>query len=268
MTVLQPAILGLVQGLTEFLPISSSGHLVIIRDIFQWPDQGPLFDAVLQLASVAALLVYFRIEVGLMIRSLNPKLTTHTVRQSRRLLGLLAISTIPVVVAGLLFPNLYENIARGLLPVAGMMIFVGLLFIVVERVTSDHRGLSKLTFFDALATGIAQMAALLPGVSRSGASIATGLYLGLKREDATRYAFLMGIPALALAGGYALLQLEFGKTAVEWSTLGLGFAVAFLSSLAAISFMMRWFKHHKLFVFAGYRIVIGIGLIIWYFLHA
>ncbi|MFH0905601.1 MAG: undecaprenyl-diphosphate phosphatase [bacterium] len=262
------ALLGLVQGLTEFLPVSSSGHLVAVREIFQWPDQGALFDAILQLASVTALLIYFRKDVGAIIRSLNSRLATHATNQSRRLLWLLAISTVPVVGAGLLFPKLFEETARGLLPVAVMTIFVGLIFIVVERIAKGRKSLGKLTFFDALAIGVAQMASLLPGVSRSGSSIATGLYVGLKREESVHYAFLMGIPALLLAGGYALLQVEFGNLAIDWSILGISFAVAFFSSLVAIWFMMQWFKRHRLYVFAVYRIILGIGLIAWYLWHA
>jgi len=265
---IQPIVLGLVQGLTEFLPISSSGHLVIARDVLGWADQGALFDAVLQLASVMALSLYFRADIGNIIKGLNPKSVDPAATRSRRLFWLLVVSTVPVVAAGLLFPVLFEQTARGLLPIASMMIFVGLIFILVERIAKGRKSLTKLTFFDALAVGVAQMAALLPGVSRSGASIATGLYVGLKREESVHYAFLMGIPALLLAGGYALLQMEFGKVAVNWPILGMSFVVAFVSSLAAIWFMMQWFKRHRLYVFAGYRILFGIGLIVWYFLHA
>lgn len=264
---IQPAILGVIQGITEFLPVSSSGHLVIVREVFGWPDQGSLFDAVLQLASVAALVIYFRTDVVTMLRSLNPKITNHSAVAARRLFGFLALSTVPVVAAGLLFTNLITTTARGLLPVASMMIFVGLMFILIERISQGRKNLTKISFFDALAIGVAQMAALLPGVSRSGASIAAGLYLGLKREEATRYAFLIGIPALTLAGGYGLLQMELGKTLVDWSALGIGFLVAFASSFAAISFMMYWFKRHTLLGFAGYRIIFGVLLLIAYFTH-
>lgn len=263
----QPIVLGLVQGITEFLPISSSGHLVVVREVLHWPDQGALFDAVLQLASVLALVIYFRADLLAIAKSLNPKASVNsTTIQSRRLAWLLVISTVPIVGAGLLFPTLFETTARGLLPVASMMIFVGLIFILIERIARGRKNLSKMTFFDALAIGVAQMAALLPGVSRSGASIASGLYVGLKREESVRYAFLMGIPALVLAGGYALLKLELSQVAVDWVVLGISFAAAFISSLAAIWFMMLWFKRHRLYIFAGYRIVLGIGLILWHFL--
>lgn len=265
---LQPIALGLIQGLTEFLPISSSGHLVIVREVFGWTDQGALFDAILQLASVTALVIYFWADLAGIVKSFHPKTSNHTALQSRRLFWLLAISTVPVVGAGLLFSHLFTTTARGLLPVASMMIFVGLIFILVERIAHGKKSLTKLNFFDALAIGIAQMAALLPGVSRSGSSIATGLYVGLKREDALRYAFLMGIPALTLAGGYALLQIEFGKLSVDWLVLGVSFAAALLSSLAAIAIMMRWFKNRRLYVFAGYRILVGLGLVGLYLFRA
>jgi undecaprenyl-diphosphatase len=263
-SLIQPVVLGLIQGLTEFLPISSSGHLVVVREVLHWPDQGALFDAVLQLASVTALVIYFWSDVSSMVKSLNPKRTTHAAIQSRQLFWLLVVSTVPVVGAGLLFQHLFTVTARDLLSVAVMMIFVGLMFIVVERIARDRKNLTKLTFFDALALGIAQMTALLPGVSRSGASIATGLYLGLKREEALRYAFLMGIPALTLAGGYGLLQMEFGKAPVQWLVLGVSFVVAFVSSLAAIALMMKWFSRYRLYPFAGYRIIAGLVLIGFY----
>ncbi len=264
---IQPAILGLVQGLTEFLPISSSGHLVIVRELFGWADQGALFDAVLHLATVIAILIYFRADWLGILASLNPKSTSHSVVQSRRLLWLLIISTVPVIAGGLLFPQLFTEDGRNLMIIAGLMIFAGLMFILVERIAHGRKNLSKLTFFDALSIGIAQLGAMLPGISRSGATIASGLYIGLKREEAARYAFLLGVPALILAGGYALLQIDLGNTAVNWTMLGVGSGVSLISSFAAIAIMMRFLKHNKLYVFAGYLIVVGIALLVLKLAH-
>lgn len=259
---IQPLILGLVQGLAEFLPISSSGHLVITREVLGWADQGALFDAVLHLATVIAILIYFRTDWLNIVTSLNPKSTSHSAVQSRRLLWLLGISTVPAIAGGLLFPQLFTEQGRSLIIVAGLMIFTGLMFILVERIARGRKNLSKLTFFDALSIGLAQLSAMLPGISRSGATIISGLYIGLKREEAARYAFLMGVPALALAGGYALLQMELGSNTVNWALLGAGFGTSLVGSLAAIAIMMRFLKNNRLHVFAGYLIVVGIALLV------
>ncbi len=264
---IQPIILGLVQGLTEFLPISSSGHLVITREVFGWADQGALFDAVLHLATVVAILIYFRADWLSIWASLNPKSASHSAVQSRHLLLLLAVSTVPAIVGGFLFPQLFIEQGRGLTTIAGLMIFTGLMFILVERIARGKKNLSKLTFFDALSIGIAQLGAMLPGISRSGATIITGLYIGLKREEAARYAFLLGVPALALAGGYSLFQMESGQTAVNWMFLGIGSGVSLISSLIAITIMMRFLKNNKLYVFAGYMIAVGIALLVFKFSH-
>lgn len=264
---IQPLILGLVQGLTEFLPISSSGHLVVTREVLGWTDQGALFDAVLHLATVIAILIYFRTDWLNIISSINPRSASHSAVQSRRLLWLLTISTVPAIAGGLLFPQLFTEQSRSLIIIAGLMIFTGLMFILVERIARGRKNLSKLTFFDALAVGIAQLGAMLPGVSRSGATISGGLYIGLKREEAARYAFLMGAPALILAGGYSLFQMELGQTAVNWTSLGIGSGVSLISGLAAIAIMMRFLKNNKLYVFAGYLIVVGAALLMLKLTH-
>ncbi len=261
MDFIQPIVLGVVQGLAEFLPVSSSGHLVIVREIFGFEDQGALFDAVLHLATVIAILIYFRADWANIISSLNPRSNNHSAIQSRRILWLLVLSTLPAIAGGLLFPQLFTEQGRTLTMIASLMVFTGLMFIVVERVSRGKKNLSKLTFFDALSLGVAQLGAMLPGISRSGATIATGLYIGLKREEAARYAFLLGVPALVLAGGYALLKMEFGQVVVNWAELGIGFAVSLVSSIVAIAMMMRFVRTHKLHAFSVYLIALGLLLI-------
>jgi len=258
---LQPVVLGLVQGLTEFIPVSSSGHLVIVRNLLGWSDQGALFDAVLHLATVVAIVIYFRDDVMMMLRSLRPSAQSHNTTQNRKLLVLLAVATVPAILVGLLLTDLIEGQSRSLAIVASLMIFTGLMFVLVEKISVSRKSLSKLTFFDALGIGAAQAAALLPGISRSGSTIMAGMYFGLKREDAARYAFLLAIPALLLAGGYALFQMEVGQQAINWLELGVGAVVSLFSSLLAISFMMRFLKTNRLYGFAGYLIVIGVILL-------
>lgn len=261
-SLIQPALLGLIQGLTEFIPISSDGHLVITRQLLGWADQGAMFDAILHVATLLALLVYFRKDIIDIFKSLNPRAAGHTLVQSRRVGWLIVIATVPAVAAGLLFPALFTDTSRTLTATAILMIFMGLMIILAERVARGRKSIAKLTFFDALAIGLAQMAAMLPGVSRSGSTIITGLYLGLKREEAAHFSFLMGTLALALAGGYAFLQIETGHFSTNWFALAVASAIAFGSGLLAIDFMMRFLKRHQLYGFAGYLIVVGAGLVI------
>ncbi|MFA5010229.1 MAG: undecaprenyl-diphosphatase UppP [Patescibacteria group bacterium] len=258
---LQPIILGALQGLTEFLPISSSGHLVIIRQLFGWDDQGALFDAVLHLASVIAIFIYFRADWSGLIHSLASKPKTHIATTNRRLLLLLAVGTIPAIAVGMLLNDMLENQSRSLVIVASLFIFTAILFWLSERLAQPRKHITKLSFFDALGIGIAQAGAMLPGVSRSGFTIAAGMYFGLKREEAAKFSFLLAAPALVLAGGYALLQLESSALATDWIALMVGFVISLISSLAAIALMMRFLKFYRLSVFSWYLVIVGLALI-------
>lgn len=261
------AILGLVQGVTEFLPISSSGHLVVVPRLFGWEDQGVIFDIALHLATLLAVVIYFRTDIRSMVRGLLTKRPTRDSKLGRQLAIQIGLATIPILIAGLLLMNFINTSGRSVPVVAGLMIFVGLLFILIEKIAVPRKDLGKLVWSEALAVGIAQAAALLPGVSRSGATIVTGIYNGLKREAATRFSFLLAIPAILMAGGYSVIKLftDTQPMTYSWAALGVGFAAAFLSGLAAISFMMYFMKRSRLTPFAYYRIVFGLGLLGLYF---
>ncbi|RLC37698.1 undecaprenyl-diphosphatase UppP [candidate division Kazan bacterium] len=263
---IQVIILGVVQGLTEFIPISSSGHLVAVRQILGLEDQGLMFDAVLHLATLLVVIIYFWRDWQAMFFALFAKNLTHRVKQSRRLIGLIMVTTVPAAGAGLLFKNFIDNDARSLLSVAGLMIFTGLMFILLERVAAVRKDILKLNFFDALSIGLAQAAAILPGISRSGATIITGMYHGLKREAAAKYSFLAAGPVIAMAGLYSLWQLFSNPQTVSWTNLGIGFAMALISGLIAVHFLLQFLRRHKLDIFAGYLIVIGLGLIVFSFI--
>ena len=262
---LQAIGLGLVQGLTEFIPVSSSGHLVLVRQLLGWPDQGLDFDAVLHLATALAVLVYFWADWRRLFLSLVSRKQTREFQQARRLAGLIVITTMPAIGAGLLLEGWVEHQLRDLLAVASLMIITGLMMLVVERAARAHRDISKLHFWDALSIGLAQAAAILPGISRSGATIMTGMYHGLKREVAARYSFLAAGPIVVLAGTASLWRLLTSEATTRTSVmeLGLGFAASLVAGLIAIAFLIRFLKTHSLYVFAGYLMVVGVGLIIF-----
>ncbi|KKW25841.1 MAG: Undecaprenyl-diphosphatase [candidate division Kazan bacterium GW2011_GWC1_52_13] len=261
---LQAAILGLVQGITEFVPISSSGHLVVVRQVFNWADQGLAFDAVLHLATLAAVLFYFRHDWLKMVEAVVTKKQTYELRQARKLAGLIAVTTIPAIGAGLLFAGTIESTVRHLHDIAILMVGVGLLFFVAERYTHPRRDVSKLNFFDGLSIGLAQAVAIVPGISRSGATIITGMYHGLSRESAARYSFLAAGPIIALAGFYSLWQLFRGGISDGLGLeLAIGFVVSFSSGLLAIHWLLKFLNKHPLNIFAWYRIVVGAGLLIF-----
>ncbi len=261
---LQSAILGAVQGLTEFIPVSSSGHLIIVRQLFGLPDQGLAFDAVLHLATALAVVIYFWKDWKNMAVHLFTRREVHEAKQSRRLLGLIAVTTVPAIGAGLLLASYLGTNLRTISAVASLMVLTGLFFILIEQISKPHRDLNRLTFFDALSIGLAQAVAILPGISRSGATIIAGMYHGLRRDSAARYSFLAAGPIVALAGLYSLWQLLSSPAAgVGITTLSVGFAVSLLVGLFTIHFLLSWLKQNRLYVFAGYLIVVGAGLIIF-----
>lgn len=262
----QVIILGAVQGLTEFIPISSSGHLVVVRELFGFDDQGLAFDAVLHLATLLVVIVYFWRDWQSMVVSVWAKNVTHRVKQSRKLLLSITITTVPAIGAGLLFKDFMDSGARSLVLVASLMIFTGLLFLLVERIAVVKKDMSKLSFFDALSIGLAQAAAILPGISRSGATMITGMYHGLKRDVAARYAFLASGPIIAIAGLYSLWKLLSTPGVISWQSLGIGFGVAMISGFITIHLLLQFLRNHKLNVFAGYLIVIGVGLLMFNFI--
>jgi undecaprenyl-diphosphatase len=266
---IQSVILGVVQGLTEFLPISSSGHLVVLPKLFGWQDQGVIFDIAMHVATLLAVLVYFRTDVAAIGKSLFSRAATREVRSAKTLALHIGIATVPVLLTGIILSSFIETTGRQIISVASLMIFVGIIFLVVEKFATPRKDLQKLTWYDSLSIGLAQAAALLPGVSRSGSTIIAGIYTGLKREAATRFSFLLAIPAIVLAGGYSVLKLLLERPELVYSPLAIvaGFGAAFVSGLIAIAFMMAFVKKHRLNIFAYYRILFGLALIAVYLFY-
>jgi undecaprenyl-diphosphatase len=261
MELLRAAVLGVVQGLTEFLPISSSGHLILIPWFFDWPDQGLAFDVGLHLGTLLALLVYFWREWLRMFVAAATD-ARHRSRWTRpqpatRLLVLIAIGSIPAGVAGLLFNDWIEENVRQPWLVAVMLIAAGTLMLAADRYSRRTRRIAEVTPADAILVGVAQAFALIPGVSRSGATISMGLARHLDREAAARFAFLLGTPAFVGAAAIKSSDLATMWTG-DGAEMAIGFAASLLSGLAVIHFLLRFLRSRSLLTFVVYRFGLGV----------
>ena len=270
MTVLQAIILGIVQGLTEFLPISSSGHLILVPWLFGWrffqtnPDLNKTFDVALHLGTFIAALVYFWRQVVVILRAWFHSLRTRRVETAdERLAWLLLISTIPAGLVGVAFEGFVENQLGKPYLICIMMIAFALVMMVADRTAKLNKTVSDLRWPEALGIGVAQAVALAPGVSRSGITMVTGLFMGLDRESTARYSFLLSIPVV---GGAAALKL--GQLAVNgmpphmeqpflWGTVA-----AAASGLLAIWFVLSYLRTHTFKLFVVYRLVVASALLI------
>lgn len=257
-------ILGLVQGLTEFLPISSTGHLILVRELFPGEHEaGELaFDAVLHLATTAAILLYFSKDIARMIHTALRFLGRLPVDERElTLIKSLAIGTVPAVVLGVLLEDLMENTLRSPLIVAGVLIIGSGIFAYAEYVHSYRGAQSALTPRVGWRIGLFQALALIPGMSRSGITISGGLIMGLSRVEAARFAFLLALPVMMGAGGKKLLELLTEPAKTEWLFLATGAATAFLVGLAAIHFMMNFMRTNTLWPFIWYRLLLAVFVI-------
>jgi undecaprenyl-diphosphatase len=263
MGLLRAVVLGLVQGITEFLPISSTAHLRIVPELFAWPDPGAAFDAIIQLGTVAAVLVYFRRDIVALTRAwvegLRRRQPFGTLES--RLAWFVIIGTVPVVVLGFAFKHAIETTLRSLWVVAGSMIVLALVLWLAERLAQHRRTLRDLDWRDGLVIGLWQAVALIPGSSRSGTTLTGGLWRGLKREDAARYSFLLSIPATTAAGLFELRHLTRAGTPFTGAELLVGGVVAFVSGMLAIGGLLRYLRTRTTFVFIGYRLLLGALLV-------
>lgn len=256
---LQAVLLGVLQGLTEFLPISSSAHLRIVPEALGWGDPGAAFTAVVQIGTEVAVLLYFWRDLWRIgtawVRSL-------VVREQRsnpdaRLGWFIIVGSLPIVVLGVLFKDQIETSARNLWLVATMLIVFGVVLGVADRVGSHRYPISHLGWRDAVLFGGAQALALVPGVSRSGATISMGLVLGYTREAAARYAFLLAIPAVVGAGLFNLPEIPGGDNAYGPGPTLLATITAFVVGYATIAWLLRWVSTRSYLPFVVYRIALG-----------
>lgn len=260
---LEALVLGLVQGLTEFLPISSSGHLRVVPALVGWEDPGAAFTAVIQLGTMAAVLIYFRTDLWRIAEAWVRAWWTPALRRSAdvRLGWYLVVATVPIVILGVAFADQIETAVRDVRLVAAMLIGFGLVMAAADRVGSRAKQLADVTPRDGVAIGLAQALALIPGVSRSGATISAGLFLGYSRADAARFSFLLSVPAVVLSGVYQLGSIGAGDGPGVVPT-AVATVVAFVAGYASIAWLLRWLTSHTLTVFVVYRLVVGAALLV------
>jgi len=263
MTYAQGLVLGLVQGVTEFLPISSSGHLVLVPYLLGWPDQGLAFDAVMHLGTLGALVAYFRVELLAILASLGGG-RDHA--GARRLAFLLVAATIPGGLAGVLLDKLIEAHLRLPIVVALSTLGWAVVMLVADRLASARpvqaAGERGVGWGQGLLVGCAQALALVPGTSRSGITITAGLFGGLDRATAARFAFLLGIPITAGAGGLKLLHmLRAGAAPDDRGPLLVALVASFAAGWAAVWFLVNYLKRNSLLPFVVYRVALGLALL-------
>jgi undecaprenyl-diphosphatase len=270
MTIVQAIILGIVQGLTEFLPISSSGHLLLVPWLFNWhfllenPDLNKTFDVALHLGTFVAVVLYFWREIGRLIRAWVHSISRRSLGEPEaRLAWLLIVSTIPAAFAGVLLEDFITNtLGKPWMIGVALIVFAGFMYL-IDHVAKLDRDLEALTWLDALLIGVAQALALLPGVSRSGITMMVGLLVRLDRESAARYSFLMSIPVIGGAAAYKGLEVaRDGLPSGTATPFISGMVAAALSGIAAIWFTLAYLKRHNFNLFVVYRIVVGVGVLI------
>ncbi|HEY9388899.1 MAG TPA: undecaprenyl-diphosphate phosphatase [Mycobacteriales bacterium] len=262
MNLVQGAVLGVVQGLTEFLPISSTAHLRIVPALAGWPDPGAAFTAVVQLGTMLAILLYFWREILHISVAWARGFTDPEARASLecRIGWYVLLATIPIGVFGLLFADQIETGARNLWLIASTLVVLGLVLGVADRVGARNRVEEQIRLRDGLVVGLAQAAALIPGVSRSGATITAGLFMGLEREAAARFSFLLSVPAVVLSGLFELRKVgAHGGPGVAVTVLST--VLAFVVGLASIHWLLRYLTRHSTAVFVGYRVALGVALL-------
>jgi undecaprenyl-diphosphatase len=262
---LAAALLGVVQGLTEFLPVSSSAHLILAREFFGWEASfGLPFDVACHVGTLLAVVVFFRADIMAMLRAVPGAFSPAGGTDARRI-WLIVAGTVPVViVGGLIWSDEIEHATRTPLVAACALIVGAGLLLAIERMSERRKSEDALTIGGALAIGVAQAAALIPGVSRSGATIATGMALGLRREAAARFAFLMSVPAVAAAGAKEALELRHAPIGSQELA---GFAVGLVTSAVVgyftVKYFIRFLAAHRLDVFAWYRVALALVTFVW-----
>jgi undecaprenyl-diphosphatase len=258
---IEALILGVVQGLTEFLPVSSSAHILIVSQLFGWEDPGAAFTAVTQIGTELAVLLYFRKDLVRIISTWAHSLVSPSLRRNldARMGWYIIIGTIPVVILGVLFADQIETGARNLWLVAFTLIIFGLVLGFADRVGRKQKSLASLNAGQGIMFGLGQALALIPGVSRSGATISTGLLLGYTREAAARYSFLLAIPAVLGSGFYEARKIGSDAN-VSWGPTIMATVIAFIIGFAVIAWLLRWVSTRSFTPFVIYRV--GLGLLV------
>jgi undecaprenyl-diphosphatase len=260
----QTVVLALVQGITEFLPISSSAHLILVSRWMGWVDQGLSFDMAVHSGSLVAIIVYLRHDLARMARAFRPGIAPEQ-RQTRRLGLQVLLATVPVAIAGGLLQEQIARFAREPVLIAVCSIVFGVLLWVADRFGSRRLALDDLGWAGVVLIGVAQAVALAPGTSRSGVVMTAGLALGLGRTVSARFSFLLAVPVMSLVAGKDVWDLVAGHGAVTapgWSTLLLGFVVSALAAYVAAGALLSWLRRQGMEIFALYRVGLGLAVLL------
>jgi len=257
MTWLQIVVLAIVQGLTEFLPISSSGHLVLVPSAAGWSDQGLAFDVAVHFGSLIAVCLFFRREIVALLQGAGHVFSQDLQTPEARIALALAIGTVPAAIAGLVLADWIEANLRSPAVIVGTLSVYAVIMVVADRLGRRDRIVADVTLRDALVIGCAQALALVPGTSRSGVTISAGRLLGFGRREAARFSFLLSVPVILLATVYEMGGLIVSDERVYWAQLCVGALVAAIVAYAAIDFFMRFVNRIGLLPFAIYRIALA-----------
>lgn len=269
MEIIKAIVLGIVQGLTEYLPISSTAHLRIVPALFGWEDPGAGFSAVIQLGTMLAVIIYFWKDLIVIFNSTIKdlfKLKFNT-SQETKLGWYIIIGTIPISIVGLLGKDFIETGARSLYLIAFNLIFFAILLWISEKVAKQKIEINNLNFSKAMIMSIAQVFSLIPGASRSGVTITGGLFAGLTREAAARFSFLLSVPAILLSGLYQFFKIFKTLSDENYLALIIGTVVSFIFGYLSIAFLLNYLKKNSTLIFIVYRLVIGIFIFILLYLN-
>lgn len=260
MSYFEAFILALIQGFTEFLPISSSAHLILPSAIFGWADQGLAFDVSVHVGTLVAVIIYFRKEVGSLLSAFFASIFKGDRSKEAKLAWMIALATIPACIFGLLMKDIIELYLRSAWVIATTTIVFGLLLWYVDKKAKLTDDEYQADWKKALFIGFAQALAIIPGTSRSGATITAALYLGFTREAAARFSFLMSIPIISLAGGYLGLKLVTSGEPIHLGFLLTGIVTSFISAYICIHFFLKLISRMGMTPFVIYRLILGVGL--------
>jgi len=258
--IIHAIVLGIIQGLTEFIPVSSSAHLRVVPALLGWKDEGAAFTAVIQIGTLIATFIYFRQDISNLLQGFFRALKTKNFfgDPESRVFMLIILGTIPISICGLVFKKFIVGDARGLYVVASMLIILAIFLFIAEKISVKKKDMQHVTVRDGIIIGCAQALALIPGSSRSGVTITAGLFCGLKRETAARYSFLLSIPAISLSGLYELYSERTELLSENKLNLIVATIVSGIVGYMSIAFLISYLKTRTNFIFIIYRIVFGL----------
>ena len=265
MNIIEIILLALIQGLTEFLPISSSAHLILPSQVLGWADQGLGFDVAVHVGSLLAVVIYFREEVGRMFMAWLGSIKGDRDNFDGKLAWWVLFATIPAGLFGLFGKDYIEAYSRSILVIAATTLLFGVLLGFADIKAKQNVSLEKLGFKGAMYIGIAQAIAIIPGTSRSGITMTMGLMLGLSRDNAARFSFLLSIPAIAMAGSYLTYKFISEAQPVNWADMGIGSLLSFVSAYACIHFFLVLINKLGMMPFVIYRLLLGVALLAFAF---